>query len=285
LHRPAGRAGSAGLLSPEHFDVIRRLAMRHAGLALADHKRSLVHRRVCKRLAALGLDSFAAYCALLTGAEGATEMQPLINALTTNRTEFFREKHHFDHLAGTAIPRLIKSAAAGGPRRLRIWSAGCSSGPEPYSIAMTLRDRMADLPRWDAKILATDIDTDILDQARRGLYRTEEIGAVPAAYRARFLEPEAGVPRQYRVAASVRSLVVFKPLNVHDRWPMKGIFDAIFCRNVVIYFDKPTQARLFDRFADVLREDGFLYLGHSESLYRVSDRFRPVGQSIYRKIA
>lgn len=272
-------------LSREHFEVIRALAMRHAGLALADHKRNLVHCRVSKRLAALGLDSFAQYCAVLTGAEGAREMQPLINALTTNRTEFFRERHHFDHLAGTAIPLVVKAAGSGGARRLRIWSAGCSSGPEPYSIAMTLRDRMADLPRWDAKILATDIDTDILKQAQQGVYRAEDIGAVPPTYRARFLEPLAGAPRRYRVAPPVRSLVVFKPLNVHDPWPMTGSFDAIFCRNVVIYFDKSTQARLFDRFADVLREGGFLYVGHSESLYRVTERFRHVGQSIYRKIA
>jgi chemotaxis protein methyltransferase CheR len=273
------------LLSREHFEVIRGLALRYAGLALADHKRNLVHRRVSKRLAALGLDSFAGYCALLTGAEGRKEVQPLINALTTNRTEFFREKHHFDHLVGTAIPELVKAAGSGRARRLRIWSAGCSSGPEPYSIAMALRDRMPDLPRWDAKILATDIDTDILEQAQQGIYRAEDIGAIPPAYRARFLEPLAGAPRRFRVAPSVRSLVVFKPLNVHDRWPMTGSFDAIFCRNVVIYFDKPTQARLFERFADVLREGGFLYVGHSESLYRVTERFRPAGQSIYRRIA
>jgi chemotaxis protein methyltransferase CheR len=274
----------AELLSLEQFDLIRRLAMKHAGIALADYKRNMVHRRVSKRLEALGLDNCEEYCALLTGPEGERELQPLINVLTTNKTEFFREKHHFHHLATVATPELLKAKLALGTRRLRIWSAGCSSGEEPYSIAMTLCQSVPDLALWDAKILATDIDTDMVEQGRRAIYDAEDLSSVPLGVRAKFVEP-VGADKRYRIAPSVRSRVVFKPLNLHDPWPMKGPFDVIFCRNVVIYFDKPTQCRLFDRFADILCDGSYLYIGHSESLYNVTERFRSIGQSIYQKIA
>src|SRR5262245_2684579 len=172
-------------IGDEEFNLIRRLAMTHAGISLADYKRNMVYRRVSKRLRALGLQDVAAYCAMLTDPACAGEIQGLINALTTNKTEFFRESHHFDHLAATALPRVLKSL--GHSRRLRLWSAGCSSGHEPYSMAMVLCENVSDLASWDARILATDIDTEIIAKARSGVYLTDDMGSIPLAYRRKFL--------------------------------------------------------------------------------------------------
>ena len=272
------------LIDVENFDFLRSLAQQHAGIVLADHKRRMVHRRVSKRLAALGVDSFSSYSALLQSPAGTEELEHFINALTTNKTEFFRERHHFDHLVASAVPNLLKNRNRDANGRFRVWSAGCSFGPEPYSIAMSLRDGVPEIANWNTKILATDIDTDVLERARKGCYREDDIDAVPPHLRSVYfskLREDGGI---YRIAPIISTMISFNPLNLHGHWPMKGQFDIIFCRNVIIYFDKPTQARLIDRFADIMREDGYLYLGHSESLYRVSDRFRPVGQSIYQKI-
>jgi len=279
-----GHAGADLPLSQRNFNVIRTLALEKAGITLADHKRNMVYRRLSRRVAALGFADFDDYCALLAGPEAEGEMQHMINALTTNKTDFFRENHHFDHLAATAIPAMLSSGMAKS-KRLRIWSAGCSSGQEPYSIAMTLVRAVFDLDLFDARVLATDIDTEILARAERGIYAAHELSAIPYGLRSVFFQPAAGHPNQFRAQAALRGLVAFRPLNLHNAWPMKGSFDAIFCRNVVIYFDKMAQMRLFDRFANILAPGGFLYIGHSESLFRVTERFRAVGQSIYRKIA
>ncbi len=279
-----GPPGADLPLSLRNFNVIRKLALEKAGITLADHKRNMVYRRLTRRVASLGFADFDDYCALLSGPEGEGEMQHMINALTTNKTDFFRENHHFDHLAATAIPAMMNSGAAQA-KRLRIWSAGCSSGQEPYSIAMTLLRAVPDLDRFDARILATDIDTEILARAERGIYAAHELAAIPHGLRNVFFQAAPGHPNQFRALAALRGLVAFRPLNLHNAWPMKGPFDAVFCRNVVIYFDKTAQTRLFDRFANILVPGGFLYIGHSESLFRVTERFRAIGQSIYRKIA
>jgi chemotaxis protein methyltransferase CheR len=273
-----------GLIETAEFEFLRGLAHRHAGIVLADHKRSMVHRRVSRRVSALGLGSFIEYCDFLKGPDGGHELQPLINALTTNKTEFFRENHHFDHLVGSAIPSLLGANRSDSNRRFRIWSAGCSLGHEPYSISISLHNNTPDLLRGNTRILATDIDTDVLERARSGRYREEDLESVPSNYRASYFSRDTDAAGFFRVSPSVAAQIAFKQLNLHDQWPMNGPFDVIFCRNVIIYFDKPTQTRLIDRFAEILRPDGFLYLGHSESLYRVSERFRPVGQSIYQKI-
>lgn len=244
----------------------------------------MMFRRLSRRLTARGLNDFDEYCALLDSPEGQSEMQMMVNALTTNKTEFFRENHHFSHFARTAIPAVI-GAGAVQRKRLRIWSAGCSSGQEPYSIAMTLARAVPDLASYDARILATDIDTEVLAKAERGIYSSQDLAAVPDDLRHTFFQPADGQPGHFRAMAELRALTAFLPLNLIGDWPMKGRFDVIFCRNVVIYFDKPTQARLFDRFADILMPGGFLYIGHSESLFRISDRYGDIGQSIYRRIA
>jgi chemotaxis protein methyltransferase CheR len=265
------------------FAFIAGMIGQHTGIMLGSHKRNLVYGRLARRLRALDLQDFGEYCDLLKGPEGAAEVGLLVNAITTNMTSFFREAHHFDHLRDFLAKRMTERR--GGARsRLRIWSAGCSSGEEPYSIAMTMREACNDhLPGWDAKILATDIDTSVLATAETGIYPEDRITPVPPAYRARYIAPGPG--RAIAVADSLRSLISFKQLNLLEDWPMSGPFDVIFCRNVVIYFDKPTQRRLFDRFADMLAEGGLLYVGHSESLFRVCDRFAAAGRTIYRKIA
>lgn len=271
-------------MSDAQFDFFRDLAKTHAGITLPDYKRNMVYRRVSKRLMKLGLRDFSIYCNVLSGPNAAAELVFFINALTTNKTEFFRENHHFEHLSSVTLPGLKKPLEKAGERRLRIWSAGCSSGQEPYSIAMTLSESFTDLARWDAKILATDIDTDMVELGRQGIYPGTEIRSIPPSLRQKYVEPLLGDDESGRMNQGQRSLITFNQLNLHGQWPLKGRFDVIFCRNVIIYFDKPDQVKLFDRYANLLRDDGYLYIGHSESLYKVTERFRSIGQSIYQKI-
>jgi chemotaxis protein methyltransferase CheR len=271
-------------MSDVQFDFFRDLAKAHAGITLPDYKRNMVYRRVSKRLMKLGLKDFSVYRDMLSGPRAAEELVFFINALTTNKTEFFRENHHFEHLSSIALPGLKNQMEKNSERRLRIWSAGCSSGQEPYSIAMTLSESFTDLARWDAKILATDIDTDMVELGREGIYPSTEILSIPLRLRQKYVDPVLGDDQSGRMNFGQRSLITFNRLNLHGQWPLKGRFDVIFCRNVIIYFDKPDQCRLFDRYANLLRDGGYLYIGHSESLYKVTERFRPIGQSIYQKI-
>ncbi len=269
-------------ISDEEFDHFRSIAHKEAGIWIADFKRNMVFRRISKRVRALGLKSIDQYLAYLKDDNWEHERQPLINALTTNKTSFYREDHHFDFLQETALPALQKSAIPGAKRRLRIWSAGCSSGEEPYSIAITLREVMEDIGQWDARILATDIDTEMVGIGDRGVYPSEFLDDIPSALQPRYTA-KAGADT-FQMTHALRSMITFKPLNLLGPWPMKGPFDMIFCRNVVIYFDKPTKQELFDRFADILKPDGLLFIGHSESLFKVSKRYRMVGQSVYQRI-
>jgi chemotaxis protein methyltransferase CheR len=278
----AGRARPGGRefdLTDADFRRIRDLVQDVSGIVLADIKRDLVYGRLAPRLRKLGYRSFADYLKCLEGPDGHDEQIALLNALTTNLTGFFREKHHFDRLAGEFLPRLMQEKR---DRRLRIWSAGCSSGQEPYTIAMVMRRVVTDLARWDALILATDIDSNMVAQAREGSYDESVAESIPPDYR-RFTE--TGEDGRIAMADSLKSLIRFRRLNLIGEWPMAGPFDAIFCRNVVIYFDKDTQRVLFDRYANMLRPGGWLFIGHSETLHRVSDRFTHLGQTTYQKIA
>jgi chemotaxis protein methyltransferase CheR len=267
-------------LGDEEFRFLVRTVHERTGIVLGDHKRTMIYGRLARRLRQLGLKSFRAYCDLIAGDASGNEIGFFVNAVTTNLTRFFRESHHFDHLRDELCPELGRRAADGG-RRLRIWSAGCSSGEEPYSIAMTLREGIKDLDRWDARILATDIDTDMLAKGSRGVYARDSQDSIPEPHRGRYTETRAD---GLHMKDNIRSLIAFKRLNLLGKWPMKGPFDAIFCRNVVIYFDRPTQTTLFGRYADLLADHGFLYVGHSENLFNVTDRFRLVGRSVYRKV-
>mgnify|MGYP001013569799 FL=1 len=226
---------------------------------------------------------FDDYCRLLeTGGEDNPELGEFVNALTTNLTSFFREQHHFEFLGRELLPALMRERSLSA-RRIRIWSAGCSTGEEPYSIAMVVRETLPSVG-WDAKILATDLDSNVLATAQRGVYDEARIKDLPEARARRWFQKGRGTQSgQVRVAPDLQDMIVFRRLNLMLDWPMSGPFDVIFCRNVVIYFDKPTQRTLFERFADLLTERGHLFVGHSESLFKVTDRFAPLGKTIYRR--
>jgi chemotaxis protein methyltransferase CheR len=262
------------------FNFIRQLVATQTGIALSEQKRELVYGRLAKRLRTLELQTFAEYCAYVEKNE--QELHELVNAITTNLTSFFREPYHFDYLRETVLPGLLRGNAAS--RRIRIWSAGCSTGEEPYSIAMTVRDAIPAGQGWDVKILATDIDSNVLAKAQQGVYPEERVSGIPEHYQRRsFRRGHGDNAGMLRVNDEVRSLITFRQLNLMHEWPMKGPFDVIFCRNVVIYFEKSTQKRLFNRYADLLADDGHLFIGHSETLFKVCDRFTLIGRTIYRK--
>jgi chemotaxis protein methyltransferase CheR len=264
-------------LTDEDFGAIAAMVRDQSGIVLSASKRDLVYSRLRRRLRALHLSSFAEYRAQLVGEPGAAERVKMINAITTNLTGFFREPHHFEFLEQRMLPTIPTAT-----RRLRIWSAGCSSGEEPYSIAMTLRHALPTIDERDVRVLATDIDTDMVATAAAGRYAMERAVAIPIELRRSFVRRiDADM---VEMDEQLKSLIAFRPLNLLDEWPMRGPFDAIFCRNVVIYFDKPTQRVLFDRFADMLVPNGHLFIGHSESLFRVSDRFQHLGRTIHRKL-
>ncbi len=270
-------------LGDEEFAFLAAFLSRETGIVLSEHKRQMVCGRLVKRLRALRFTSFAEYCDLLRGPDGHAEVEHVVNAITTNITNFFREPHHFDFLRD----RVLRPRAAEQPRRprLRIWSAGCSSGEEPYSIAMVVADVLKAGEGWDALILATDIDTNMLARGQAGIYDLEAaLKSIPETYRKRFLRRLPGAPDKVQMAEELRRLIRFKRLNLHEDWPMRGPFDVIFCRNVAIYFDKPTQRALFNRYADALVPGGILYLGHAESLIGVSDRFEAADKTVYRKL-
>jgi len=279
--RPMPPVGAS--MADDQFAFLARLVHGRTGIMVRPEKRQMLCSRLDKRLRALGLRDFAAYCDYLESDLGPVELAELVNAVTTNLTHFFRERHHFEHLAKHALPAAMQSLEARRSRRLRIWSAGCSTGQEPYSIAMTLLAQAAGIQSWDARILATDVDSSVIDHALAGRYEADQSDGVPESYRKRFCRrPRDGA---LEMADELRRCIAFKQLNLMEPWPVKGPFEIIFCRNVVIYFDKPTQATLFDRFAALMPVGGWLYIGHSESLFKVTERFRLVGGTTYQKVA
>lgn len=274
------RAKSAEFeLTDPDFQAITRKIGEHAGIVLSDVKRDMVYGRLVRRLRALGLRRFSDYCELLESGD-AGELEHFVNALTTNLTAFFREAHHFEYLRTKLLPVQIRENES---RRLRIWSAGCSTGEEAYSLAMVLADNLPS--GWDVRILATDLDTQVVRTATEGRYPIERIHGIDPACRKRwFLRGKGASEGMVQVRPELKELITFRSLNLLGDWPMRGSFDIIFCRNVVIYFDKPTQRALFERFAEQLKPDGRLFIGHSETLYRVSERFRLIGNTVYGRV-
>jgi chemotaxis protein methyltransferase CheR len=250
------------VLTADDFRKISGIIHAHAGIALAETKAALVYSRLARRLRLLGLESFKDYCALVGGKDGLDERQSMLTALTTNVTKFFREPHHFDHLRDKVMPRLAETARRGG--RVRLWSAACSSGQEPYSIAITVLAALPEAPNLDVKILATDIDPRILDEAREGAYSDDALQPVPPNLRGTWFKRVSMGPRPWRVCDDLRSLVSFRELNLIGDWPMSGSFDVIFCRNVVIYFDEATQEQVWSRFIPKMQPGATLCIGHSE---------------------
>ncbi len=264
------------------FEKVRNLVKSHTGISLSSAKKDMVYSRLSRRLRNLGIDKFSDYCNLVEGGDDA-ELIKFTNAITTNLTAFFREDHHFQYLTKTLVPELIRKNQL--DRRIRIWSAGCSTGEEPYSLAIAMKESMPSNETWDLKILATDLDSDVLQKARNGVYSSDRINGLSNNRKKRwFLNGKGGNEGTVRVRPELQEIITFKQLNLLQEWPTKGPFDFIFCRNVVIYFDKDTQKVLFDRYANVLKNDAHLFIGHSESLFKVSDRFKLLGQTIYKKI-
>ena len=282
--RPAARPAAAPefAYTDQDFQRIARLAHREFGLNLPDSKKPLVYSRLARRLRVNNLDAFAPYIDLLESGRDDTERRELLSALTTNVTNFFREPHHFDILRRDLLPALVDRARSGG--RVRLWSAGCSSGQEPYSLAMVLLDALPDAARRDVKILATDIDPVVIDRARAGHYPVAERDQIPQAQRSAWTLPPEPAAKTFAVAPALQALITFNTLNLVADWPLRGPFDAIFCRNVAIYFDQPTQSRLWTRFGQVLAPGGLLMIGHSERLTdRQAPQFRTVGVTAYQR--
>jgi chemotaxis protein methyltransferase CheR len=266
------------------FEVFRELVRSETGIALGPHKRALLEARLAKRLRALGLPTFSAYYThLRRGDPYGEERTRFVNAVTTNETAFFRETAHFAHLEAEWLPARRALADAGGPRRLRAWSAACSTGEEPYSIAMTWLASL-DAARWDLRILATDIDTDVLTRAAAGIYRLEAVERLPTERVRRFFLRGVGrCDGSARIRPEVRDLVTFRRVNLLEApWPIRTQFDLIFCRNVLMYFDRPTQATLVARLERMLAPDGLLVLGHAENLLGLDSTMQRVTSTIYR---
>lgn len=265
-------------LPPPVFAALRTIVQRETGIALSDNKRHMLQARLGSRLATMGLEDFDAFIARLDDPEGHFERAALISAITTNVTSFFREEHHFALLEKRILPPLLASLRNGG--RLRLWSAACSSGEEAYSMAATLYAACPDAGVLDARILATDIDEQVLGHAEAGSYAPRQIGALTPARRALLFGEGGGT----QIRTELRQIVRFCPLNLNGDWPMRGQFNVIFCRNAAIYFPRETQERLWLRFAAQLAPDGWLIIGHSERLTGpAASAFRCEDITAYRK--
>jgi chemotaxis protein methyltransferase CheR len=267
------------LLHPHDFEQISQIVYRFSGIRLNQGKEELVRSRLIKRLRALGVNSFSGYLRYIKEDRSAQELHIMIDALTTNKTSFFRENQHFEFMRTCILPELKKHGS-----RLRVWSAGCSSGEEPYSIAMLLQEEWPQTNPSEIRILATDISVRVLAKARAGEYENESLKDVPSAYMPKYFNSvRVNSNRIYTVRDSIKKMVRFAQLNLMDEWPMKGPFEIIFCRNVMIYFDSATQGRLVRRFYDLLVPGGYLLVGHSESLVANSCGFKYVQPATYVK--
>lgn len=261
------------------FNVLRRISNHHSGILVPDDKFDMFYSRLSKRVRTLGFTSFKQYCQYLQ-THPEREFTEFINAITTNLTSFFRENHHFDYISHTLIPELLKRNHS--TRLIKVWSAGCSTGEEPYSLAMILKEN---IPRdWSVRILATDLDTQVLATAATGIYGFDRVSAIGDRRLKQWFQRGTGTQSQkVRVKNELRELISFRQLNLMQEWPMKGGFDFIFCRNVLIYFDRETKEMLAQRYAALLKDSGYLFIGHSESLHQLDTPFKLIGNTIYKK--
>lgn len=271
-----------GKLTDQEFNKFRKLIYQETGISLSDHKRALVMSRLAKRLRLHKIDSYREYYEFVTAGNNREEMREMINAITTNKTSFFREDYHFKYLESTVFPGLLASGRSN--KSLRIWSAGCSTGEEPYTIAATAHNFFGDNSQWNISITATDIDTNVLDRASNGVYPIEHASQIPEEllnkYFLRGVDENSGY---FRAGNTLRSLIDYQQLNLNSpEWEIKGKFSIIFCRNVIIYFDRPTQKKLISRFLSYLEPNGLLMLGHSESLHGHDHNLVNCGKNIYQ---
>lgn len=265
-------------LTDSQFKKVSKLIYHLCGIYLKDGKEALVRARLMKRLRVLGMDSFDTYLNYIESKEGIKELGYMVDVMTTNKTSFFRELAHFDYLRDHVLPKIR------GKRRLRFWTAACSSGEEPFSLAILLREHIPDIDIKDVKILATDISVTMLEKARRAVYLKNALSDIPLMYLQKyFFRIQNSSAQEYQVTDNVRTMIRLAQLNLMDSWPMKGPFDVIFCRNVMIYFDRSTQQKLINRFWNLLGSDGHLFVGHSEGLSAISHKFNYVRPAIYKK--
>ncbi|WP_074580432.1 CheR family methyltransferase [Polaromonas sp. JS666] len=274
----ASSAGPDFLLTDHDFSKIRTLIHQRAGIALSTQKRQMVYSRLARRLRELRLTEFSSYLRFLEADPHGDEWQQFTNALTTNLTAFFREAHHFPLLAEHA-----KKCA----QPMSVWCSAASTGEEPYSIAMTLIEALGERAGAAASVMATDIDTQVLAKAQAGIFTMEQVSKLSPARLKRFFLKGAGAQAgKVRIRPEVAAMVKFEQLNLLDaKWALREPFDAIFCRNVMIYFDKPTQGRILQRFAPLMKPHGLLFAGHSENFSFASDTFRLKGQTVYELVA
>jgi len=267
-------------LQDREFNNFKEIIYREAGIKLSDLKKALVQARLSRRIRLLNLTSYDEYYEYLIE-HYEDEKVHFINSITTNKTEFFREKKHFDFMMDSALPAI----EASGANEIRIWSAGCSTGEEPYTIALTVLEYFGTRRKPVIKILATDIDTQVLEKAQAGIYTDDQTDTVPESLMQKyFLKKDSDGSLFYKVKDSVKQLVFFRHLNLHsEQYPMTKQFDIIFCRNVIIYFDKLMQVKLFSRFRNYLKDTGYLMIGHSENISSITDDFILMGNTIYRK--
>ena len=265
------------VFNDEDFRDIAARIYALAGIVLKDHNKDLVYSRLARRLRQLNLDSFAQYRKFLDSPQGADETQSLVNALTTNMTSLFREPHHFEHLRRQRLPELI---IPGRPTKLRIWCAAASTGEEPYSIAATVAEAGLNPTRDDVKVLCTDLDTGVLAKGEAGVYPRKALDKVPREYH-KYFKPHDD--EHVSASDALRRFLIFRQLNLLGTWPMRGPFDVIFCRNVLIYFDSETRKAVIDRMLQLLPSGGVLYLGHSESMPGSETRVSGEGHTVYRK--
>ncbi len=267
-------------IGDQEFFLLRDVVFKESGINLTERKKALMHSRLMKRLKALNIDNYKMYYEYLTN-NYQEEIINLINCITTNKTDFFREPKHFDFLKEVALPEFEKI----NKNRIRIWSAGCSTGEEPYSIAITIEEYFKNKRTPDVKILATDIDTDVLGKAMSGIYKEENLEEVDEPIIKRcFLKAKEETRDLYIVKESIKNMISFRRLNLlAGVYPMKGKFDIIFCRNVIIYFDKKTKDEVVNRFYNYLTDDGYFFAGHSESLSNCSNKYFLIGNTIYGK--
>lgn len=283
---PVSPGGVQAAITEREYERFRQLVYTHTGISLGPQKRQLLQARLGKRLRALGLATFTDYLRFLTEEDPTRqELGHFVNAITTNKTDFFREAHHFRYLTDQWAPGLRARTARGGERAVRIWSAGCSSGEEAYTLAMTLREALGPTIGWDLRILASDIDTDVLARAAAGIYSLEQADPIPKPLLIRyFLRGTGANAGRVQVRREVRAMVTFRRINfLDDPWPIRARFDAIFCRNVLIYFDRPTQQRILERLVAHLKEEGLLFLGHSESVHGLLSGLAHLGRTIYQR--
>jgi chemotaxis protein methyltransferase CheR len=263
----------------DDFNFLRKLSNEHSGIQVPDERFDMFYSRLSKRVRKLGFSNFKEYCQYLKDYPDH-EFTEFINAITTNLTAFFREMHHFDYVRNVVIPELLIRNKS--TRQIRVWSAGCSTGEEPYSIAITLLENVPN--DWDIKILATDLDTNVLQTASDGIYSEDRISDISeAVLKQWFMRGKASQSGQVKVRPQLQQIIQFKQLNLMQEWPMKSAFDFIFCRNVLIYFDRETKTLLARRYAQLLSNRSWLFIGHSESLNQLSNEFELVACTSYRK--